>query len=229
TFVQARLRPTVKAWGPPEPTDLAPLKKAGLPIMATGTLHVFGDTFILALVGVLLSAEDAGAYRIAFQIVTAISIFTVYTESYVSAKIAADYRAGDIERMWQRHRRASLFVTLLASPILIVGIFFPEWLLNLAFGAEFVRAAPVVRVLALAQVVAVVAGPVGRVLLMCGRQDANFVIAIAAISMLISLSLILVPRFGIEGAAYAAAISTIVRTVGSTIYARLFLRPERVA
>ena len=101
--------------------------------------------------------------------------------------------------------------------LLFVGLgtfFFAKEIMGLVFGPEFVCAALPLCVLLIARVIrggTVV--PIGNVIPAVGRPDINLKIEIICAGMNVGLNVLLIPRFGILGAAIATTISLLMGVV----------------
>ena len=111
------------------------------------------------------------------------------------------------------------------------GILLAEPLLFFLYGADFAAAAPALALLLLAQLVSVGSLLEGMALSAVGRPRGAFVAAGAGAVALVLGDLVLIPAFGITGAAMALLASTAVATVlarvllGRTVRVRFERRP----
>jgi O-antigen/teichoic acid export membrane protein len=132
--------------------------------------------------------------------------------------------AGTLARSWT-------FALLLAVPVAVGGILLAEPLLYFLYGAAFAPAAPALAFLLLAQLVSVGSLLEGMALSAVGRPRGAFVAAGAGAAALVLGDIVLIPAFGITGAAMALLASTAVATVlarvllGRTVRVRLERRP----
>jgi O-antigen/teichoic acid export membrane protein len=92
----------------------------------------------------------------------------------------------------------------LASPILLLFVLFPAKVLAL-FGAKFAGGAPVLAILAIGQFVNVATGSVGWILIMCGYERLMRNIIIVCATATVALNFLLIPLYGVVGAALATA------------------------
>ena len=113
-----------------------------------------------------------------------------------------------------------------------IGATWP-WLLTIAvfsnpvlevFGAEFSEARTTVLILALGGLVAVAVGPVDVLLVMSGRSGLSFVNSALALTTNVVLNVLLLPLWGLEGAAVAWVVSLLISNVLPLIQVRILLR-----
>ena len=117
----------------------------------------------------------------------------------------AKQNAGQLQAIVTQSAHGSLWPTLLIT-ITIIGLGTP--LLSL-FGEGFASAYTTLVTLTIANTVAVMLGPVQDVLLMTGRQAFVPRVLIYSVVVHISLLCLLVPMFGIAGAAVASLASSL--------------------
>jgi O-antigen/teichoic acid export membrane protein len=213
-----------RGWAPPTAVDGTALTRAGLPMMTVQATHMFSDWLLLALIAGTASAADMGAMRVAMQIVLVLTLVVATGETYLSAKVAGDIGAGRPDLVWARHRRATLGMAAALGPLVLVCIVFPQPLLALAFGPAFTVAAPALAIMALGQASKMITGPIGGLLNMAGHERVLLAITAAGVVLLVALAWLLVPIWGLAGAATAHAVTTTFRNIASYIAARRLVR-----
>lgn len=224
----AILAPIVRRW-PREPVILLPgLRTAGLAIMGTQFVQLFTDWFILVQLSSSASPAEAGAFRVALQIITIFLTIIATSEAYVMARVAGDFRIGRPDLAWRRHRRASLLMLALASPLLLLCLLWPRQMLELAFGPEFGIAATGLAIMAAVQIVHVGRGPLGSMLSMARRDDIQLKLGLGAAIVGVAASWFLIPRLGLTGAAIAQGLPLLIRGILGTLLARRLLPRDPV-
>jgi O-antigen/teichoic acid export membrane protein len=153
----------------------------------------------------LVGSEQVGLYRIAIQGAALVEISLTIVGVVLAPRISALYVRGrhkDLQTLITNGARAALVVAL---PIAIVFAAMGKEMLILVFGPEYSKAYPPLLILIGGQLFNVAAGSVGTVLNMTGHErDTTRGLMIAAVCSFI-LNLILIPPFGMIGAAIAAA------------------------
>ena len=102
-------------------------------------------------------------------------------------------------------------------PIIIIIFVFPEFILSF-FGKDFLIAKSALLILAFSQGINAMSGSVGIILNMTGKEKVFRNILSIALVINISLNLILIPIYKIEGAAIASASSLIFWNLYSVWY-----------
>jgi O-antigen/teichoic acid export membrane protein len=132
------------------------------------------------------------------------------------AELAARREFGHLSDIYYRVTRWDLMATL---PLFVVYIVLADPLMGI-FGSEFRAGAPVISALAVGQLINIGTGPVGTLLQMSGHERAVVwamagQLAVAAIGMAV-----LLPRWGMLGAAVATATTQALSYAAYYVYAR---------
>lgn len=161
------------------------------------------DTLML---GIWEDSASVGIYGVAMRTAKLTSFILVAANSLAAPRFAALYGQGDYQSLGSLARSVAKLMTLLAAPVLLVFILAPSWVLRL-FGPGFASGAPILMILSLGQFVNVVTGSVTYLLIMCGYEKLtrNNVTLYAILNVI--LNAVLIPKFGIVGAAVATATS----------------------
>lgn len=203
----------------------APLLSASWRILATSFCHSLTQWTVLAQVGAELGADDVGAYRVANQFVMILALMLTTIEAFVSPQLAGDFRIGDVAGAWRRHRQATLLMLMAAAAPLLLCILIPKQLLAL-FGPAFVGASTALMILSAGQTINVLTGPIGGVMVMSGNERLSLKLSLIGFFLTVALSLVLIPRFALVGAAISGASSMIFRNVAAFMLMRRKLRPS---
>jgi O-antigen/teichoic acid export membrane protein len=164
---------------------------------------IWADTVML---GIMANNTDVGVYNVATRIVMlAVFVMTPINQA-VGPRIAHVAHAGDIVELRHVYAVATGWIVRLSLPAFIVLVVFPRDLLRL-FGDAFVAGAAVTIVLALGKMVDAATGPCAVLLNMSGRPKYNLIANVLALVLNIALNLVLIPAFGVVGAAIAWAVS----------------------
>jgi O-antigen/teichoic acid export membrane protein len=163
------------------------------------------------LVGVLASAEAAGVYAVVTRCARAGEVVQQAARVAVGPQVSSALARGAHQEAREVYGLVSAAMTWMAWPFYLVLAVFPEAVLSV-FGAGFDDGATSLTVLALAMAVATTAGTVQTILLMGGRSSWQLADKSAALVVNVALNLLLVPAWGIEGAAVAWAVTILLDT-----------------
>jgi O-antigen/teichoic acid export membrane protein len=135
------------------------------------------------------------------------------------AGLIAGKRSGDAESVYQL---SAWWLIGLTWPFYITLALFGPLLLKI-FGNGFSRGSTALLILALAQLVNLGTGNVLIVLLMAGKSSWNLINSAVSVALNIGLNLFLIPKWGINGAAIAWAVSILCTNLAALLEVRFLL------
>ncbi len=142
-------------------------------------------------------------------------ILTVY-DSILGPRFSRLQHEGNGEGLKQLAQKSAFQMTCFALLPALVFIIWPSAVLAL-FGSDYSGAASVVRILVIGQLVNVMTGSVILLLLMADQQRAARNILIWSVVVGGIASLLLIPRYSAEGAAYALLLCLLIQN-GVAVY-----------
>lgn len=158
----------------------------------------------LLLLGIFLAADQVGIYSIAVATASFVPTLLVALNSIFGPVIADLHARRQTELLQRLFQTSTKWCFSLTWPLVAVIVFFSRDLMGL-FGASFEAGAPVLALLALAQLVNVAVGSVGNLLVMSGHQRLEIFNSVLMAALTLPLSVVLIPRWGMLGAAVALA------------------------
>lgn len=166
----------------------------------------------IMVAGWLLHSAELGLFKTAQQTAMLISFILIVLNAVIPPRFASLYHEGKVQAMGRLARQGAVLGACLAAPLLLACLFFPGRVLGL-FGNEFQAAVPLLRIIALAQLVNVATGSVGFLLNMTGHEALMRNIALACNALGLGLFFVLIPLFGVMGAALALAFVLVVQNL----------------
>lgn len=163
------------------------------------------------LVAALTSAEAAGVYAVVTRCARAGEVVQQAARVAVGPQISAALARDDVPRAQEIYGVVTAAMIWLAWPFYLLVAVFGDALLSL-FGPGFEDGATSLAVLVAAMAVATAAGTVQTIVLMGGRSSWQLADKTGALVLNVSLDLLLIPLWGIEGAAVAWAITIVADT-----------------
>jgi O-antigen/teichoic acid export membrane protein len=184
-----------------------PWLASSIPLALTEGMRVLQGELSILLVGLIAAPAALGLFRIAnstIAMAAAAIPIVLFVALPVIARLHAEHDRARLQRAVTAFAWLQLGgVALLSVPLLLAA----EPLLRLVFGAQFVPAANVLRVLALGQIVSAAFGPNAALLNMTHHERR----VMRAMSVSLVVSLVTIPlgiaAWGIVGAALASVIS----------------------
>lgn len=184
------------------------LLRTGFRIMGVNSISLVMTWTDTVCLGIWRPSTEVGLYSIAVRIALLTSLVVSAVNSAVGPKFAQLSAQRNTNALRTLTQRTSLVMTFIAVPVSAVLLIFPEFILGL-FGHDFSAAFVVLMILAVGQFVSVVTGALGHLMMMSGHEKSlrNIIIISAVLNVI--LNVILVPSFGMVGAAIATTISLI--------------------
>ena len=206
----------LRAMAPVGPAPLRGQRKlwlmASLPLLLLSGLEDLtgcGDVLVLSL---LAAPEAVGIYFAAARSL-ALAGFVAYAMTLVAGRRFALDREGQSRAVLQASIIESTRLTFWATVGAVAVALVAGPLLLGAFGPEFVGGYPIMLVLGAGMIVRAMAGQAGEALIVLGRQREGIAVALAVLIVMLALAFVLVPVFGIIGAALASAAAMMCRTL----------------
>lgn len=163
----------------------------------------------IVLVAMYLGAAPAAVYTAATRFVVLGQLGSQAVALAVQPKFSELMALGDIETTRRVYRVSTSWVIAVTWPIHVVVAVTAPILLTL-FGPGYGGGRWVVVILAGAMLVATGCGMVTMLLVMAGKTSANLINVVVALVVNLSLNVLLIPRWGVVGAAVAWAVAIIV-------------------
>jgi O-antigen/teichoic acid export membrane protein len=206
------------------PGDIAHAMRAkeiislSVPMFISAAMYfTIGQTAIIVL-GMFRSEAEVGYYAVAVSLARLTSFLLAAINSIAAPKFSELFHARQTDEVLRVAKKSTKLIFWMATPVLL-GLIFLGWpALSLLFGSEFTRAYLPMVFLAVGQFVSSSAGSTGIFLNMTGHEKVFQRIMLAAAGLNIALSVALIPRFGIEGAAIAKMMTTICWNAGTVLY-----------
>lgn len=168
-----------------------------------GSLLYWIDSFAI---GYFHSAKEVGFYNAAVPIAALFDMALVIFIQLFFPLILKEYSKKNIKLIRELSKQVGKWVFMINFPFLLLVLFFPGVIINLLFGQEYLVAENALRLLSIGAFVYSISSISNNLLLMLGKSKLILTdIVIFALINLI-LNFILVPIYGMNGAAFATAI-----------------------
>lgn len=184
--------------------------RAALPLAMISGLQVVSNQCGIIVLSLFRSEEEVGLYKVAASAAT-VALFGMQTASMViSPHMARLHAIGDIDRLRKITALGALASTAMTLPVLAVFLIGGSALIGFVYGHEYKDAFMPLAILVSGQTINAMFGCVGALLGMSGqeRDAAKWLSVSVAVNILGAL--ILVPFFGMSGAAIASVLAILV-------------------
>ncbi len=175
------------------------------------------DIFLLGRLG---CAADVGHYTMASRTATLCVMVIVSFNAFFSPTVSGLYAARRLERMRRLFTKACGWILLVGAPLVVFLISNAPDIL-LLFGEDFLVAVPALHILAGAQLINLSTGLVGVVLLMSGKEALIVILNILALGVNAALCQLLIPVYGLTGAAIGLASGFVFLNVVAITYGHI--------
>ncbi|GGO80114.1 oligosaccharide flippase family protein [Wenjunlia tyrosinilytica] len=177
---------------------------------------VWVGVILLSLLG---TATEAGIYTAIGRLVTAGTLLQLAIRLAVAPQISRLLAGGNEAQAHHLHRLSTRWIVLFSWPLFVLLAAFPGTVLSV-FGPGFDDGSAALAVLCAACAVNVGVGNAQTVILMAGRSSWNLAVAGAAFVVQLGSGVLLVPRYGVLGAAVSWGLAIVVDNVSSALLVR---------
>lgn len=200
-----------------EPIKVIKILNISFPMLLSSSLVLLMGWMDTLMLGVLKTEAEVGIYSVVLK-VAMITGATLYAVNSIAApKFAELYAQNDISGLAKIVRQSTKLIFWTSFPMLLIFFIFPFNVLGI-FGEEIRIGGYALMVLALGQFVSAICGSVGYLLQMTGRERVFQNIILIATAINIVLNALLIPEFGINGAAFASLTSLVFWNIASVKY-----------
>ena len=197
-----------KGWGaaPMEPGAMGKLfRYAGprAPAALFSQLLFWTDLFVLTRYA---TDTDVGVYSAALRAGQVIVLFLTSVSLMFSPFVADLHNRGETERLDGLFKSLTRWTLAATMPVFLLLLVAPGAALRI-FGSEFSGGQTALLILLAGQFINIATGSVGFVLIMVGRTGWDLVVYASSLALNLALAFWLCPRYGMEGAAVANAVT----------------------
>jgi O-antigen/teichoic acid export membrane protein len=180
------------------------------PLMFFGvvsSIFYWTDTFFI---GFFRDVKDVGLYNAAVPIALLLTLSSEFFIQILFPIINKEYAKNNNEIVKELSKQIAKWIFFINVPIFIVLIIFPGVALNILFGAEYISAENVVRILCFGFLFTSIFQISDRLLCSIGKSKVVLIDILIVSVINAVLNIILIPKYGITGAAFATSISLII-------------------
>ncbi len=183
------------------------LMQFSLPASVAGLSLLLISWIDRLIVGYFRSEAEVGIYQAASQSSIIFAIILSSFDAIFAPMIAELYHKKQIQRLEQLFSTSTRWGILLSLPIFLLIFFFPDEILFVLFGKEYVAGWLPLSILAVGQFANVGTGAIGFLFVMTGNQNRWLLLSGSMLFLNGAISIWLVPNYGMVGAAIGTAIA----------------------
>ena len=190
------------------------------PMMITMSIVlIMGWTDTLMLGALMENTDSVGVYNVALKLSTTIGLALMAVNSVSTPRYAEFFGKNEMEKLNTVIRQSTKLVFWLSLPMCLICIVVPGWVLSF-FGNDFRAGAISLVLLSIGRFISSACGSVGYILQMTGHEKTIQNIMVFACILNILLNYIFIPRYGINGSAFATMLSTITWNITAVFFIR---------
>lgn len=186
--------------------------KSCLPLWIVVIMGQFVQWSSQIISGFYLQPDDISLLATAQRMATSTSFVLLAVNMVVAPRFAKLYGENNIIKLEKLAKGSIRIMLFISVPITTFIMLFPGLIMSI-FGAEFTKGATVLQIICLGQVINVLAGSVGLLLTMSGHERDLRTVTLISGPIALILPFMLIPIYGINGAAYSTAISMIIQNL----------------
>lgn len=191
---------------PPGRADWVEFWRFTGPQAVTGVARIGLQRLDIILIAALLGPAPVALYVAASRFLVVGQLLNQSLGFAVQHRFAALFATGNLPAARQLYQTTTGWLVVGTWPLLLLCVVLAEPILGL-FGDGYGQAAAVMRILSAVMLLAVACGMVSMVLEMAGRTVATLAQTLLALAANVVLNLLLIPRWGLVGAAVAWAVA----------------------
>lgn len=196
----------------------------GSQLFSANAVNLLANQAGILLLGYFLTDTEVGFYSVAVSISMVLTVIPFAIQK-ITYPATSEYWATDNHQVMQKMiDRVMKYAACVLLPLGLGLGFFAKEIISILFGAEYIKAALPLCILLIARVIqGATVIPIGASFSGIGRPDIGLKIGTLSCVLSIVLNILLIPRFGIAGAAMGTTISLL---AGASIF--LILLPRIV-
>lgn len=180
---------------------------SALPLAAGTGMQVIILQIDTVFVGVFHESSDVGTYRVVAAGAAFLSFVLTSVNMVVAPYLAALFAKSDWDRLRKVVKLSSRVVAAASLPMVLMLAIWSAELISSIYGDEYASGVAALRIMLIGQAINIVTGPAGTLLNMTGNERAFARGVYVSFIANLVIGLILIPRYGVEGAAATTAIT----------------------
>jgi O-antigen/teichoic acid export membrane protein len=196
--------------------DFKTLFKTSIPIGVSALSFFLMNWLDGVVLAQFYSVDVVGKYAIAYRVALLGSFALISINSALGPRISVLNASNDIQNIIAESRKSTKLGFWITFPLILITLLLPKTILGI-FGEEFISAYPVLLILLAGQFFNTILGPTGIVLQLTGQQRIFKNIVLFTVVFNIIANYLVIPEYGIIGAAIVNSASMIIWKFWSTL------------
>lgn len=178
------------------------------PMLFSGLLLYLLNWTDVIMLGIMTNEEQVGVYNIAYKISSVGFLVIISISTIITPKIAELYGNGNLKELKKLVHTSTRLISILTIPLVLLLVIGSESILSF-FGENVIVGSPTLIIVSVGVLFSAMAGNVDQILNMTNNQIVLRNITIFSFFINIIFNYILIPNYGIIGAAIASLISNV--------------------
>lgn len=180
-----------------------------LPFMWLSAMYLVMNRTDLIMLGVLATPYEAGVYAVSARSADLLVFVGMAAVTAAAPQMARLHKANNNVQLQRLVSGMSSRLLITTVPAAAVMIIFSGHILGFLYGPSHSQGGDALKILAVAQLLSVLGGPLGTLLNMSGNEKLHMRAIFVGMGVNILLNILFIPPLGIEGAALATCISIV--------------------
>lgn len=189
-----------------------------LPLLFTLTLLLIMQWTDVLMLGYFDAAVNVGIYSAALNTCILLNFIKNAFGFIIPPTISELYSRKKIKEIGKIYKISTRWIFSIVFPIFLLFILFPDNILIIFFGKEFVSGSVPFMILSLGYLIVAIFGITYYIITAMGRTKINFYLTSMAAASNLILNLILIPAYGMLGASVAMTFSLFMRFLLSLVF-----------
>lgn len=185
--------------------DARAIMAFSVPVWLSDMMIKFHSNFQTLILGTLNTIAGVGVFTVASQVTMISGQFSSSINVTAKPIIAELHDQGDLPEMGRIYQTANKWGVTAQLPVFLLMLLFPQQILSI-FGQSFTDGAVALIILSVSALILVGTGMGGIIIDMTGHTRLKLFNSIARLAIFLSFDVLLIPRWGVTGAATAALI-----------------------
>lgn len=198
----------------------------GFYVVLANSIDLISTQIDSLMIGYFLNETEVGFYAVAVIFMSGITLIPKSIQTVTTPAIARHYKIKDFESISFLLKRTMFKTFIITISIALILALFGKTLIGLIFTEDFIPAYIPMLILLIGYSIYASSSAVGGCLSSIGKVQILFKISIICAGLNTVLNFILIPRWGIIGAASATSISLVFTTLINLYYIRAFIHKE---
>lgn len=170
------------------------------------------------MLGFIKGDYDVGLYTTAMKVVNIVTQVIASITWVLMPQLTLAFAKKDYGKINGLLRKSILFSVTLTLPCLAGLVVLSREVIEIIGGAEYLEAAPCLCILAFAMIFNIAGNVFGNMILLPAKRERQFTVAcVVGMAVNVVINAVLIPVFGINGAAFATVLSAAVVFVGTLL------------